>query len=305
MFRYGSFSYSIDKIKLKGRFQNQKHLWIPNKCKISTWCEYCLPDWCELISENESISAFKYRYSYTLRVKSDTEGSFFVCEWYNGDFREQKQIPNAFMIEYNPNKSGAKIYKEFCENFIFWFTEIVSFDIAYDVPGYTVNDVFVDTIADVMSYGKTYNKTLYIAPKEDRSGRVKVYSKHIERQAHDVDMPETLRIEASIRCKGLDYNKLHLSGDTFEQLIKTVNHLNSVKIKRNSEDKEDWKIFALSCLSPADLTKCLSLMGVNTRSKYRKAIEEASYFTLDLDVMTFALHIAEALEPWKARIKVK
>ena len=305
MYRYGSFSYSIDKIKLKGKFQTSKHLWIPNKCKIRTWCEYCLPYWCECVAENETLYAFRYRYSFTLRVKGEKEGTFFICEWYNGDFKEQKQKPDAFMIEYNPNKSGARIYKAFCDTFIFYLTEIVSFDIAYDVPNATANDVVLDTIADVMSYGKTYNKTLYIAPKEDKSGRVKVYSKHIEREKLGEDIPDTLRIEASIKCKGLDFDTTHLFGDTLEQLTKTVNHLNSVKIKRKATDNEDWKIFALSCLSPEDFQKCLGMMAKQTRSNYRKSVEQASYYTLNLDVVTLALHIAEALTPWKARLRVK
>lgn len=303
MYQYGSFSYSCDKIKLKGKLKTETFLF-PQKTKIRSWVEYCLPDWCECIKANECLQAFKYRYSFTLRVKGEKEGVFFVAEYYNGDFREQTYVPEKFIIEYNPNKNGSRIYTEFCETFLFYFTEITSFDIAYDVPNATANDVLIDTLADVMTYGKTLNKTLYIAPKEDNSGRVKVYSKHIEREIHGEELSETLRIEASVKCKGLDFSSISIYGKTFDELSKTVDHLNSVKIKAKTSTADDWKTYALSRLSPEDLQTVLGMMSVNIRTKYRKIVCEASYYTLDLDLMTFAEHISTILNPYIARFKI-
>ena len=102
----------------------------------------------------------------------------------------------------------------------FIFVEIISFDIAYDVPEASVKDVYINTRADVMTYGKTDNKTLYIAPKEDKSGRVKVYNKDKERERLGIEKEKTLRIEASIKCKGLDFNTIHVSGDIEKELQK-------------------------------------------------------------------------------------
>ena len=156
-----------------------------------------------------------------------------------------------------------------------------------------------------MTYGKVNNKTIYIAPKEKESGRVKVYTKNIERSTFDIDIPDTLRIEASIKCKGLDFNTTCVYGKILEQLSRTVEHLNSVKIKKNIDCLNDWKAFALSRLSAEDFQKCLAMMSKNIRTKYRDEITSTTYYTLDLDIMTFVTHIATALTPWKARIKVK
>ncbi|MBE6533905.1 MAG: hypothetical protein E7678_02920 [Ruminococcaceae bacterium] len=305
MYRYGSFSYSIDKIKLKGRLRCDKNISFPHESKISIWCNYRLPKWCELINESECLTAFRYRYCFSLRVKDEKEGTFTIFESYNGDFREQRQVPEAFLIEYNPNKSGQKIYDLFCKNFVFSITDIVSFDIAYDIPGATAQDVLINTKCDVMTYGKVNNRTLYIAPKENESGRVKVYTKSIERATVGIDMTDTLRIEASIKCKGLDFNTVSVYGKTLEHLSRTVEHLNSVKINKNAENLTDWKSFALSRLTAEDFQKCLSMMSINIRSKYRKEIISTTYYTLDLDVMTFLTHITTALAPWKERIKIK
>ena len=303
MYQYGSFSYSCDKIKLKGKLSKQ-YFPFPQKSKIRSWIDYCLPEWCECVKFTECLYAFKYRYSYTLRIKGEKEGVFFIAEYYNGDFREQASVPEKFILEYNPNKSGSRIYEEFCSTFLFTFTEITSFDIAYDIPNANVNDVFINTRADVMTYGKTTNKTLYIAPKEDNSGRVKVYSKHIEREQKGIEIPDTLRIEATIKCKGLDFSFISLYGKTLEELDKTLNHLNSVKIKKQADTFCDWKVFALSRLSPEELQTALNMMSSTPRAKYRKLVCEDTYYTLGLDLMTFCTHISTILTPWIARFKI-
>ena len=67
----------------------------------------------------------------------------------------------------------------------------------------------------------------------------------------------------------LDMPNIYLTGKTLEELKKATNHLNSVKIKRYSDNYEDWKLFALSKLSPEDFQKCLSMMSENTKAKYK------------------------------------
>ena len=307
MYEYGSFFYSLDKIKLKGRLTKPKNKRInPGITKISYFVQFGLPEWCECINEYESLQPFKYRYAFTLRVKGEKEGVFAIFEYYNGDFREQRPIPEAFMIEYNPNKSGSRVYDLFLRvtNYNFKFTEITSFDIAYDLPNATVNDILIDTKCDVMTYGKTHNKTHYIAPKEDRSGRIKVYNKHKERELQGIEMSDTLRIEASVKCKGLDFKKISVYGNTHDELFKVIDRLNSVKIKRQNEATDDWKVFALSHLQAEDLEKCLAMMSINVRSKYRKLIINSSYYTLDLELTTFIEHIGNLLKPYERRFKV-
>ena len=306
-FSYGNYRYSLDKIKLKGKLKKQNQVHFPHCEKIRTWCEYRLPSWCECISASEEdLRAFRYRFSYVLRVKGEKEGVFFICEWYNGDFKEQREKPDAFLIEFNPNKSGEWIYQNFCQNFIFSFTDIVSCDLAYDIPGADIADVLIDTKCDVMTYGKVFNSTYYVAPKEDGSGRVKVYQKDTERKLNGNEMEKTLRIEVSLKGSFLSYGTIHLTNaKTAEQLTKAVEHLNAVKIKTSAASTDDWKVFALSCLSPEDLQKCLGFMASAQKSKYRKLIMQSSYYSLGLDIPTFAIHIGNLLTPYVRRIKVK
>ena len=304
MYQYGSFSYSCDKIKLKGILKRLK----PNTHfhhYIRVWCENPPVNIeCRKAVEN-CLTPFNYRYGFTLFLKGEKEGAFHIREHYNGDFKDGKQRPEQFLIEYNPNKSGAKIFKSFAESFCFVITEIIQFDLAYDVPNATIKDVTLNTLCDVMTYGKNADKTIYISPKEDQSGRVKVYTKSKEREAFGVQMSDTLRIEATIKLKGLDFYTIHVFGKTSEELTKVVNRLNSVKIKKSAADSEDWKLYALSHLSPEDFQTCLSLMAPNQKSKYRKIITTANYYTLDLDVTTLVIHILTVLEPWKRWIKIK
>lgn len=304
MYEYGSFSYSVDKIKIKGKLDkyNSRNARFPHHNNIRAWCECFLPEWIECVKAVDNcFNAFKYRYAYTLRIKGTKEGTFQIMEWYNGDYKNQKEVPEQFLIEYNPNKEGNRIYKEFTIYFIFKFTDIVQFDLAYDIPGAKASDVFVDTRCDVMTYGTTYNRTTYIAPKEDGSGRVKIYSKDLERDLHGIELPETLRIEVTIKGKVLG-----LKGEMrfSEELYKLVDRLNSVKIKCKETLTEDWKLFALSCLTPEQFQKCLGLMTSKTKAKYKEQIQSNTYYTLEIDAITLAEHILTVLAPWQERMKI-
>lgn len=303
-FSYGNFNYSVDKIKFKGKLNKSQKGY--NKTKIRAWCLYTLPSSFECVKEfPENFSLGCYRFSFALRCKGDTEGIFYISEWYNGDYSSQKESPDHFLIEYNPNKSGAKIYEVFCNTFIFTIVRILSCDLAYDVSNASVSDVLLDTKCDVMTYGKTYNKTLYIAPKEDRSGRVKVYQKNIERESKGEAIEKTLRIEVTLKGEFLDEPVIYLNhSKTYEQLTKAVEHLNSVKIKRETPESDDWKVFALTQLSPENLTKCLAMMSSTPRAKYRKLINESTYYTLEIDLPTLTIHISTALNMWRRRVKI-
>ncbi len=309
MYRYGSFSYSLDKIKISGRIlsPNPKLYGLHLK-NIGQWIKHkgavCSKTY-EIKEDSVSFSPFKYRYAYAIKLRSDSEGLCYFAEHYNGDFKESRPIENKFIIEFNPNKSGILIFKDFLSRFNVVFDEIKSFDIAYDIFGYSPNDVLLDTSADIMTYGKRGNQTLYIAPNTRSVGRVKVYSKDKERKNKNVEMEKTLRIEATFKkcglaCKSILYDK------SFMEICNSVClHLNQVKIKENTETSEDWKVYALSCLTPEQLQKCYSIMSSATASKYRKSIEETSYFSLDITPFTLIEHIYNILSPYMERLKIK
>ena len=290
------YSVSLDKIKFKGKFQKyKKHKDDYNLVKIRSWCEKC-SDIYDVIAYPECFKEFRYRYSYTLTVKGEREGAFYVGEWYNGEIKEQREKPDLFVIEYNPNKSGVVIFRDFCDNFIFKITEICYCDLAYDVPDVDIKSVLLDTTCDIMTYGKTHNATYYIAPKEDQSGRVKIYQKDKERKSVGEEKEKTLRIEISLKGKLL---KCNLITDLDREVLeKCVNRLNSVKIAVSAAESEDWKIFALSKLSPEDFQKCLGMMASQARRKYKNLSFGTRYDTLGIDIPTFVGDLSKVLSPY-------
>lgn len=302
-FSYGNFKYSVDKIKFVGKLNTRRMGF--NKVSIHTWCYYGLPDWVELLKETpEDYRPFHYRWSCVLRCKGDIEGVFYISEHYNGDFKEQREQPTRFLIEYNPNKNASLIYDAFCDVFVFRIIEILSCDLAYDVLEADARDIYIDTKCDVMTYGKVTNRTLYIAPKEDRSGRVKIYQKDLERETKGKELEKTLRIEVTLKGSFLSDKTIYSSHpSTLEQLTKAVEHLNAVKIKKTASDTDDWKLYALSHLSPEDLAKCLGMMTAPTRRQYKQCVCDSTYYTLELDIPTFVFHITTALGEWTRRVK--
>ena len=294
MSSYGLFSYSLDKIKLTGELIKKPRgdmTFYYNK--IRSWCEN-LPYFIVCVKSYENnLNFLQYRYMYVLRHRDSAEGSFVISEWYNGDYHSQADKPKYFMIEYNPNKEGAKIWQTFCQLFCFKLREIKKLDIAYDVPGYTMADVFIRSDCDLMSYGRALNQTRYISPKDNRSGRIKVYNKALERG----DNNDRVRIEASIRGCDIPFR---IGKDTFflsksDALNTCVEHLNSVILRKSSYHGDDWKTLALSFLTDEQLNKCLSLMGSQARAKYRALLCDIPSISLNLDLATLNLHLIEIL----------
>lgn len=129
-------------------------------------------------------------------------------------------------------------------------SEIKRFDIAYDLPNGDIREVYPYTKADIMRYGKTSCQTLYIAPK-DKSGRVKVYQKEKEREAKGKAVEKTLRIECTIRPRRLFKTMSLVNQQDIAPFVTATAHLNAVKIRTLPSDSvNDWKLFALSRLSP-------------------------------------------------------
>ncbi len=306
MVRYKDFFVSIDKIKLKGKLNRRFKAHFPHRNKINLWCDYGLPEWIECINSYENcFTPFKYRYCYTLRNKGDIEGSFTIFEWYNGDIADCKQKPENFMIEYNPNKSGAKIYKEFCNQFLFEIVDISSFDIAFDIENKSIDDIMIQSTCDIMTYGKLANKTLYIAPKEKGCGRVKVYNKAKERENVGQDLPDTLRIEVTIKNSSLARNTIYLHGKDLVDLEKICDRLNSVKIKARDKPSTDWKLYALTQLAPDELQKCFNMMASETRAKYKKQLYNKFYTSMEIEVIDLCKLLTELLKTWVERIRIK
>ena len=300
-----SFSYSLDKIKFTGRILKPPrkfgHAFFNH---VATWANLKLPRGYKLVNEYQSIAPFKYRYWYDIRSETDKEGTFSISEYYNGDYRDSSPIPNAFQIEYNPNKSGQAVFESFCQYFVFRIHDIKSFDIAYDLPGADVKSVYLDTKADIMKYGKTSRQTLYISPKSD-SGRVKVYQKDAERAERGKELEKTLRIECTIRPGLITKMSQTYCDKDYEIYGTAVEHLNAVKIRNDTAiDTGDWKLYALSRLPSEELEKALSMMSSTPRAKYRKLLFSSGITSLGLDVPMLSVHCMNLLSPYIERMKI-
>lgn len=300
------YQTSIDKIKLKAKPQRLKHFKRPSS--ITTYLTYGKqPSFIEIKQENfDNFRPYQYRYSFTLGVKGESEGFLYVAEWYNGDYQNPSGKPDQVLIEYNPNKSGQKIYDHLRHTFFLKLIEIVSCDLAFDIVGARRSDVLVRTACDVMTYGKQSNNTLYIAPKQDQSGRVKVYQKDKEREGKGEAIAETLRIEITIKKDILSTRFIvgtdeHYTDKADVALLRCCEHLNAIHIKTAADATEDWKVYALEHLSAKDLSHCLGLMFKATRGKYRDLATDASYETLNIDALTLWITLWKALERWCVR----
>ncbi len=303
---HGSFFYSLDKIKFSGRIRRAPANFQGSFFNyVSTWISLRLPAGYDLVNAGESLAPFRYRYWYDIRKKDDPEGTFHIEQSYNGDFKETRQIPEAFQVEFNPNKSGAIVWESFCGYFAFTVSEVKKFDIAYDLPGADLREVHIDTKADIMKYGKTSCQTLYIAPKAE-TGRVKVYQKDEEREAKGQAIEKTLRIECTIRPRTIFRTSDLVTPQDLEPFATAAAHLNAVKIRAPTVDtSDDWKLFALSRLSPGDLEKALSMMDAKTKAKYRKQLlTDADTVSLNLDPFTLYAHSIQLLKPWIERQKI-
>ena len=306
MFLYGSFFYSLDKIKFSGRIRRAPANFQGSFFNyVSTWVSLRLPAGYDLVNAGESLAPFRYRYWYDIRKKDDPEGTFHIEQSYNGDFKETRQIPEAFQVEFNPNKSGATVWESFCSYFAFTVSEVKKFDIAYDLPGADLREVHIDTKADIMKYGKTSCQTLYIAPKAE-TGRVKVYQKDEEREAKGQAIEKTIRIECTIRPRTIFRTSDLVTPQDLEPFTTAAAHLNAVKIRAPTADtSDDWKLFALSRLSPEDLEKALSMMSRNIRSAYRKQLlTTPEIVSLNLDPFTLYAHSMQLLKQWIERQKI-
>lgn len=299
------YSFSIDKIKLKMKTQRLARF----KSYPSVHAYFVfnkLPNTYEILTENyNDMRPYHYRDSWTLRVKGETEGALYLAAWYNGSYTEGREQPHQVLIEYNPNKSGQMIYDFLKGTFFLKLLDILSCDLAFDIKGASRADCLIRTACDVMTYGKLANNTLYISPKQEHSGRVKVYQKDTERKEKGMDLEKTLRIEVSIKSDILSAHAVVGSTPTYTDraeiaLLRCCEHLNAVYVKTVAEQSEDWKVYALSQLSPDALTRCLSMMTAPTKRRYSREVLASSYENLNLDTPTLWITLWKSLERWCA-----
>lgn len=289
--------YSLDKVKLKFKLTNKNCFGERTKYIYDALiAKYAVPDYIEYVSEpTECFSRFKYRWSLSLRIRGEKEGTLWLGLGYNDTLVKE----NIGVLEFNPNKSGKRIYEWLQYAFGLRITEISNCDVAFDVPDVDIKDITIKTSADLMTYGSSSNKTLYVAPKGEN--RIKIYRKDLERANLGVDMAKTLRIEISLTGDWLWRDKSYNAD--IDKITKVVERLNSVSWINNT-DTNDVTLYLLTNSNEEVRQNALNMMSSATRAKYRKMLSSVST-TLDLDVFKFCDIIENLLKPYTRGIKIK
>lgn len=250
---------SIDKITLVGKFNKRNNtldmILIALKCqgkiKIQTF--------------PTTTALNTYRHSVTLTTPEGN--TLYLAYWWNGGFTETKSQEEAFKVEFNPNKDAYAIWRAFADYLNPTLKKISKFDIAIDLQGYTINDVYITTKAEQMHYCGDGAVTLYIAPKEKRSGRIKIYDKTKEQAKQGKSIPQTLRVEATAKI-GEEF------GTTLkeEELKKINRHLQDITLYPPTNG--DITLAMLLYMPPYKREELYTQMAKATRAKYRALIRE-------------------------------
>lgn len=207
-----------------------------------------------------------------------------------GTEKEQRK----FKIEFNPQKFQIP---DWLANYFgirrYLVEEVKNIDLAFDFIGFNKKDfqyVLNNGNTTTASIGTMNNKTEYIGFAEKADNRIKIYDKKRERKKYyDMDM-ETARLEITLKYVH-EYKKALLRPFQLEQLKKSALAIQQVYITNNTA--KNAFIFALSRLSEDDLMIALSLMGVNSRTKYKQLLKKQAGYKLYCDPVEMYRFITE------------
>lgn len=208
-------------------------------------------------------------YRNAAKIQTPKGNTLFLAWHWNGGYEDSKQKPEYASIEFNPNKDAYAIWRLISEYMLLHVRKVSKYDIAIDIPNKRINDVYITTQAEQMHYIGNGAVTLYIAPKEKASGRIKIYDKTKERAKAGENIPQTLRVEAT--AKVLDDCTTELRP---EELARINRHIQDVTIE--PETYGDTTLEMLLYMPPYKREAIYAKMAKATRAKYRKLIREAT-----------------------------
>lgn len=208
-------------------------------------------------------------YRNSAKIQTPKGNTLFLAWHWNGGYEDSKQKPEYASIEFNPNKDAYAIWRLIAEYMLLHVRKVCKYDIAIDIPNKRINDVYITTQAEQMHYIGNGAVTLYIAPKEKASGRIKIYDKTKERAKVGETIPQTLRVEAT--AKVLDEHTVQLRP---EELARINRHIQDITL--DPETYGDTTLEMLLYIPPHKREAIYAQMAKATRAKYRKLIREAS-----------------------------
>ncbi len=229
------------------------------------------------------LHEISYRHRYDNGTYEKFTLALFICLNGNAGGVTPKER-RKFKIEFNPQKFQIP---DWLANYFgikrYLVEEVKNIDLAFDFIGFNKKDfqyVLNNGNTTTASIGTMNNKTEYIGFAEKADNRIKIYDKKRERKKYyDMDM-ETARLEITLKYVH-EYKKAILRPFQLQQLKKSALAIQQVYITNNTA--RDVLTFALSRLSEEDLMLALSMMGVNTRTKYKKLLKKQSGYRLYCD----------------------
>lgn len=231
-----------------------------------------------------STKICSYQYNYTYIKNGSIEGVIYI----GFIFRDVTSTKPYIKIEFNPNKVELPYcITEFLYFYNAKFFKVQNCDIAFDFQGLTINDYRVCTRSDTMVYSTGLNRTYYIRPKTDF--RVKIYDKKIEREKYGISIPQTLRIEITLKNPTFFETNIKTDSD-FEYIHTVTRYLSEISLRRFTSflptDIDTYNPAFLYLLNNVDVhtaTEALSMCDKKTRQKYKKLQTMTDFEKIDLD----------------------
>ncbi len=255
----------------------------------------------------EHYSSYKlasYKDNYTFIEQGHKEGIIYVGFAFN-DFKDYGNCQKFIKIEFNPNKTSIPLpLKDFIHDVYARYLRVQSCDIAFDFEGLKPADIKYNTRADVMLYGKQNNFTHYTRPKAEHL-RCKVYDKTKERAKLGEKIPQTTRIECSLKLPTFhESNILHHKDIEYLQNICRV--LSEFQVPCDMPKRIDTLVekygpyneailYLLDCVSAEEQHEAISRMAKNSQSKYRSYISAGTREPFLLDELKLGEQLSQLL----------
>ena len=294
-----TFEISLDKISIVyhscSNFDLNSH--------FLSYCQWrLLADYDEERFDSYKIGSFRYNYTYKRRQTENEKPSeevFYIGMCQNLAVGGETEKRTVMKVEWNPNKTTLprelrnwmmtkKLYMK--------YSHVQKCDIALDFQGLDISDMRYNTIGNTMVYGTSTEKTHYIRPSADH-GRIKIYDKKKERAKLGIEIPQTLRVEMTMK-KPLYHEKENPPEEDWvyiENVCRMFGEIylpsKFVTLQNDLVDKygkyDDVYMWALRKASPEERDMLFSMMAARTRAKYRAALLCGDYQPIQIDCLMF------------------
>lgn len=294
-----TFEISLDKISIVyhscSNFDLNSH--------FLSFCQWrLLADYEEERFDSYKIGFFRYNYTYKRRQienEKPSEEVFYVGICQNLAVGGETEKRTVFKVEWNPNKTTLprelrnwmmtkKLYMK--------YSYVQKCDIALDFQGLDISDLRYNTIGNTMVYGTPTDKTYYIRPSAGH-GRIKIYDKKKERAKLGIEIPQTLRVEMTMK-KPLYHEKENPSEEDWVYIENVCRMFSEIYLPTNFVTRQDdllvkhggfdeIYLWALRKASQEEREQLFSLMSSRTRAKYRAALLSGDYQPIQIDTLMF------------------